>query len=47
MLHKTIDIWEKLNGPGGRFTDNYRLTLDTYILSGDKKRAVVLIFPGG
>lgn len=46
MIHKSIDIWGnyKYHGEG---EDNFRPTLDTYILDGDKVRGCVLICPGG
>jgi acetyl esterase/lipase len=46
MLSKTIDIWENYTYNSKR-DDNFRPTLDTYILSGNKKRPAVLICPGG
>jgi acetyl esterase/lipase len=46
MKHETIDIWEGLSYPSANLND-FRPTLDTYILSGEKKRGAVLIFPGG
>lgn len=46
MLAKTIDIWENYTYESKR-DDNFRPTLDTYVLSGNKKRPAVLICPGG
>ncbi|WP_234122399.1 alpha/beta hydrolase [Clostridium hydrogenum] len=46
MINKTIDIWENLSYNNYGKLD-FRPTMDTYILSGDKRRPAVLIFPGG
>jgi acetyl esterase/lipase len=46
MINKTIDIWEGLTYQSKNVND-FRPTLDTYVLSGNKKRGAVLIFPGG
>lgn len=46
MISNTIELWDKGNyeSDGDK---NFKPTLDTYILSGNKKRGAVLIFPGG
>lgn len=46
MINKKIDIWEGLNYNDYGKAD-FRPTMDTYILDGNKKRATVLIIPGG
>lgn len=46
MISKTIDLWENLKY-SGEAEDNFRPTMDTYVLKGDKKRGAVLICPGG
>lgn len=46
MINKTIDLWKDLVYQG-EMEDNFRPTLDTYILEGNKKRGAVLICPGG
>ena len=46
MLSKKIKIWDdvKTDMP---YNDNFDPILETYILSGNKKRGAVLICPGG
>jgi len=46
MLKKTIQLWEK-GQYQSEMPDHFQPTLDTYILSGNKKRPAVLICPGG
>ncbi len=46
MKNKTIEIWEK-DKYQSEAEDGFKPVLDTYILSGAKKRGAVLIFPGG
>lgn len=46
MINKIIDIWGKGNYQS-EGEDGFKPTLDTYILAGEKKRAAVLICPGG
>lgn len=46
MINKTIDLWGKFPYEN-KGTDDFRPTLDTYILKGDKTRGAVLICPGG
>jgi len=46
MIHEVIDLWEGINDntPLG---DNSRPKMTVYIRSGEQKRGVVLILPGG
>jgi len=46
MITKTIDLWKDLPY-ANKGNDNFRPTLDTYILKGEKIRGAVLICPGG
>jgi acetyl esterase/lipase len=46
MLSKKLNLWEK-GQYQSEMQDNFQPTLDTYILSGNKKRPAVLICPGG
>lgn len=46
MINKTIQLWEKGNYQS-KGEDGFLPTLDTYILDGEKKRAAILICPGG
>lgn len=46
MIHKSISIWEN-TGFAYESIDGFVPILDTYILDGNKKRAAVLICPGG
>jgi acetyl esterase/lipase len=46
MISKTIDLWEKFSYMS-EGNDDFRPTLDTYILAGSKKRGAVLVCPGG
>lgn len=46
MLHETIELWDK-GTYQGEGKDGFRPTMDSYIIDGSKKRAVVLICPGG
>lgn len=46
MVCKTIDLWEDFPY-GGEMSDGFRPSLTTYIRKGQKKRGMVLIFPGG
>lgn len=46
LINKTIDIWKGFNYNNYGKSD-FRPTMDAYVLSGNKKRAAVLIFPGG
>lgn len=46
MISQTIDIW-KNHTYQSEGSDGFRPTMDTYILSGNKKRGAVLICPGG
>lgn len=46
MLNKKIDLWENYTYESVDPKD-FRPTLVTYILDGNKKRPAVLIFPGG
>lgn len=46
MFHKTIELWDKETYQG-EGKDGFRTTMDTYIIDGSKKRAAVLICPGG
>lgn len=46
MNSRTIDIWKDLNY-GGEAKDGFRPIMDSYLLKGDKKRAAVLVCPGG
>ncbi|WP_298845680.1 alpha/beta hydrolase [Clostridium sp.] len=46
MINKTIDLWG--NFPyENKGNDDFRPTLDTYLLKGDKLRGAVVICPGG
>lgn len=42
MISETIKIWDNISSE-----DDFTPTLNTYLLSGDKKRGAVLICPGG
>lgn len=46
MVNRTIDLWKDYSYESVEPKD-FRPTLVTYILSGDKKRPAVLICPGG
>ncbi|SEW03332.1 alpha/beta hydrolase [[Clostridium] fimetarium] len=46
MITKTIDLWKDLPYEG-KGNDDFRPTLDTYILKGEMIRGAVLICPGG
>ncbi|GAA0177690.1 alpha/beta hydrolase [Clostridium sediminicola] len=46
MINKTIDIWGTGNYQS-EGTDGFKPTMDTYILSGEKKRPAILVCPGG
>ena len=46
MISKTIDLWGKFPYEN-RGNDDFRPTIDTYILKGNKIRGAVLICPGG
>lgn len=45
VIHQTVEIWE--NGSYKNEEADFRPVLDTYILSGTKRRGAVLICPGG
>lgn len=45
MLHQTLELWEPGMYKSG--AENFRPTLATYILAGEKKRGAVIICPGG
>ena len=46
MIHEVIDLWDSLNYEGG-MKDGFRPKMTTYIRSGEQKRGIVVIFPGG
>jgi len=46
MIHETIDVWGR-GEYGGDMGDGFAPVIDTYVLDGNKKRAAVLICPGG
>ncbi|MBU3214461.1 alpha/beta hydrolase [Clostridium estertheticum] len=46
MINKTIDLWGKFPYEN-KGNDDFRPSLDTYLLKGDKLRGAVLICPGG
>lgn len=46
MKHQTIALWEEGVDPRGGGED-FRPTLDTYVLEGTRQRGAVLICPGG
>lgn len=46
MIHEVIDLWEGLTYQG-EMDDGFRPTMTTYIRSGEQKRGIVVIFPGG
>lgn len=46
MINKKIDIWDNFTYNSENEGD-FRPTLTTYVLEGDKKRGVILILPGG
>jgi acetyl esterase/lipase len=46
MLNKKIKIWDDVKTDKA-YNDDFDPILETYILSGNKKRAAVLICPGG
>ncbi|MEN8906266.1 MAG: alpha/beta hydrolase [Clostridiales bacterium] len=46
MIHNEIDIWKGFKYEG-EMADDFRPTMTTYMLSGEKKRGTVLVLPGG
>jgi acetyl esterase/lipase len=46
MYAQRIDIWEGYEYEG-KGADGFRPSMETYVLSGEKKRPLVLICPGG
>ena len=46
MIHETIDVWGS-GEYGGDMGDGFAPVIDTYVLDGNRKRAAVLICPGG
>ncbi|HWR11853.1 MAG TPA: alpha/beta hydrolase [Rectinemataceae bacterium] len=51
MIHETIDVWGHGEGSEGSYRgdmgDGFAPVIDTYVLDGNKRRAAVLICPGG
>ncbi|HEY8421872.1 MAG TPA: alpha/beta hydrolase [Thermoclostridium sp.] len=45
MINRIIKIWDGISG--SKTADGFEPYLETYILSGEKKRGAVLICPGG
>ncbi|MCM0649344.1 alpha/beta hydrolase [Clostridium swellfunianum] len=46
MINKTIELWENLTFQRSEL-DDFKPTLVSYVLGGNKKRAAVLVCPGG